>query len=107
MCFPALHKTMYRFPAILTRDTNDSYLVRLPDVPEAITFGESKPDALRLAAEALEAALSIYMDKRLDIPKPGRAPGKNVPLIGIPALSEAKVALYSAMRRVGIRKADL
>ena len=98
---------MYRFPAILTCDTNNSYLVRFPDVPEAITFGESKHDALRHASEALEAALSIYMDKRLDIPIPSRPRGKNLPFIGIPALSEAKVALYAAMRRAGMRKADL
>src|SRR5882762_10247838 len=98
---------MHRFPAILTRDTNNSYLVRFPDVPEAITFGEGKHDALRHASEALEAALSIYMDKRLDLPNPSRLHGKNPQLIGIPALSEAEVALYAVMRRAGIRKADL
>ena len=98
---------MYRFPAILTRDTNTSYLVRFPDVPEAITFGENRHDALRDASEALEASLSIYMEKRLDIPKPSRPRGKNQTLIGIPALSDAKVALYTAMRQAGIRKADL
>ena len=47
---------MYRYPAEFERDDNDTYLVRFPDIPEAITFGEDVEDALRHAGEALEAA---------------------------------------------------
>ena len=53
---------MYRYPAEFERDDNDTYIVRFPDIPEAITFGEDVEDALRHAGEALEAALSTYMD---------------------------------------------
>ena len=37
---------MYRYPARLERDDNDTYLVRFPDVPEAVTFGEDVDDAI-------------------------------------------------------------
>jgi len=98
---------MHQYEARLRRDDNDTWLVTFPDVPEAITFGRTVEAALQKAVEALEAALSIYMDKRLDIPVPSKAHGKRAHLVRLPALSEAKVALYSAMRAAGVRKADL
>ena len=98
---------MYQYPARFQRDDNGTILVTFPDVPEAITFGRNEQDALRRAAEALEAALSIYIERRLDIPVPSRPRGRMSRLVGLPALCEAKVALYAAMRVAGVRKADL
>ena len=98
---------MYHYPVRLERDDNDTYLVRFPDLPEAVTFGEDVEDALCHASEALEAALSICMDRRRDIPTPSKPRGKKAHLVGLPALSEAKVALYVALRSVGLKKADL
>jgi antitoxin HicB len=98
---------MYKYPVRLRKDDNGAVLVTFPDVPEAITFGEDEDDALQRASEALEAALSIYIDKRLDIPAPSRPKGKKAHLVGVPALTEAKVALYTAMRARGVRKAEL
>ncbi len=98
---------MYRYPVELERDDNDTYLVRFPDIPEAITFGEDVEDAVRHAGEALEAALSTYMDRRLDIPSPSRPRGKKTLLVSLPALSDAKVGLYMALRSAGWKKADL
>jgi antitoxin HicB len=97
---------MYRYLANFTPDSNGTVLVTFPDVPEAITFGEDEEDACRRGAEALEAALSMYMDQGLDIPKPAQrtAGGRT---IGLPALSDAKVCLYTAMRKAGITKAEL
>jgi antitoxin HicB len=62
----------YRYPVRMLPDDNGTILVTFPDVPEAITFGENEQDALTRAAEALEAALSIYIDKNADIPRPSR-----------------------------------
>jgi antitoxin HicB len=96
-----------QYPVTLKSDDNGAILVTFPDVPEAITFGEDREDALRRASEALEAALSIYMDQRRDIPAPSRPRSKRTALVSLPALSEAKVALYQALRARGIRKAEL
>jgi antitoxin HicB len=52
----------------------------------------------------LEAALSFYVDGNRDIPKPSRMRGH---FVGLPALSEAKVALYQAMRRAKVSRAEL
>jgi antitoxin HicB len=97
---------MLRYPVVLKRDTDDTILVTFPDVPEVHTFGEDTEEALMRAVDALETALSMYVDDRRDIPKPSpvRQRDKSVTL---PALSEAKLALYQTMRAGRVSKAEL
>ena len=61
---------MLRYPVSLKRDTNGTVRVEFPDVPEAHTFGEDVDEALMQAVDALESALSLYIDARRDIPQP-------------------------------------
>ena len=96
---------MLRYPVKLLKDTNDTILVDVPDVPEAHTFGEDREEALLRAPDAIESALLCYIDLRRDIPMP-RATSKG-PFVTLPALTEAKVALYTAMRTAKIGKAEL
>jgi antitoxin HicB len=98
---------MYQYPVRLKADTNGTLLVTFPDVPEAITFGENRADAMIRAAEALEAALSFYMDARREIPRPKQAHSRKTPVVSLPALTEAKLALYELMRTNRVRKAEL
>jgi antitoxin HicB len=97
---------MLRYPVVLERDTNDTILVSFPDVPEAHTFGEDEDEALMQAVDALETALSMYIDDRRDIPKPSaiKRGGKSVVL---PALTQAKLALYETMRKSRVGKAEM
>ena len=97
---------MLRYPVILERDTNDTILVSFPDIPEAHTYGDDEDEALARAVDALESALSLYIEDRQEIPTPSRVKrsGKYVVL---PALTEAKVELYRAMRAEGVGKAEL
>jgi len=44
------------------------YVVRFPDVPEALTEGASREEALDLARDALIAALGGYIEGKRDIP---------------------------------------
>ena len=81
--------------------------VTFPDLPEAITCGYSEAEAMEYAVDALETILSEYIKRRREIPKPGKAKGKGMRLVALPALAEAKVRLYEAMRSRGVRKADL
>jgi antitoxin HicB len=95
---------MVRYPVNLQPDTNDSVLVTFPDFPEAATYGEDEQEALVRAVDCLETALSMRIEDRQDIPEPSTSGGKAVTL---PALSEAKVELYKAMRAAKVRKAEL
>jgi len=94
-----------RYPVKLERDTNGTILAGFPDVPEAHTFGDDREEALARAVDALETAFMGYMEDRRAIPKP--SPFKRRTSVTLPALTEAKVALYSAMRAGRISKAEL
>ena len=48
------------YPAILTPQPEGGYVVTFPDVPEAITQGDTIDEALDHAIDALETALTFY-----------------------------------------------
>lgn len=97
---------MSKYPVLLSRDTNGTFLVSFPDVPEAHTFGNTEEDALARAVAAIETALMMYMDDHRPIPAP--SPGRHGSThIVLPALTQAKLALYEAMREQRVTKAEL
>jgi antitoxin HicB len=93
-----------RYAVTLTPDDNGTLLVTVPDIPEAITFGEDREDALARAADAIETALMATMADRGEVPAP-KADGADH--VDLSALSSAKIELYQAMRADGIGKAAL
>jgi antitoxin HicB len=93
-----------KYAITLLPDPRGGYTVTFPDVPEAITEGDTLEEALRHASEALEAALSFYLDANREIPKPV---AKGAHMVGPPALSQAKLFLYRTMRQAGVTKAEL
>ena len=82
------------YPAVL-RELPDTVLVSFPDVPEALTEGETVDEAMREASDCLVAALGGYVQAGQSIPVPSEHP--NAPLVRLPALVAAKVALYQTM----------
>jgi antitoxin HicB len=96
---------MLRYPVKLGRDTNGTILAGFRDVPEAHTFGADREEALARAVDALETAFMGYIEDRRAIPKP--SPFRRGTSVALPALTEAKLALYSAMRAGRIGKAEL
>ena len=82
------------YPAMLHR-LPDTVLVSFPDVPEALTEGETVEDAMREAVDCLVAALGGHVRSGQRIPVPTERP--NAPLVKLPALAAAKVALYQTM----------
>ena len=95
---------MFNYPVVLTPD-GDTLLVTFPDVPEAITFGNTEAEALRQAVDALETALSFYVDDRKPLPEPSVCPG--LPTVRPSALEGIKLAVYREMLLQGVKKADL
>ena len=63
---------MFNYPTTFTRD-GDTILVTFRDVPEAITFGANKEEALLNAVDALETGLSFYVESRKALPLPSKA----------------------------------
>lgn len=93
-----------RYPILLVDDDNGTLLVRAPDLPEAVTFGDDRSEALVRAVEAIETAIMGRIADREEIPIPG---GVADAWVSLPSLSAAKISLYQAMREDGLGKADL
>jgi len=89
----------------LTRE-GPQVLVSFPDFPNVHTYGHDADEALVRAVDALESYLMAMIEDREAIAEPSRIK-RGQPSITIPALSEAKIALYRLMRAAGVGKAEL
>lgn len=96
---------MLDYPVTLTPD-DGTVLVLFPDIPEAITFGADEAEALLYAVDALETALSFYVDARKQLPKASK-PAKGQKTVRPSALECAKLGVYQSMTEQGIKKAEL
>jgi antitoxin HicB len=92
-----LLNTAYR--ALLSPEHGSGFVVSFPDVPEALTSGETETEALRAARDCLIAALGGYIEARRPVPKAAARRGEPIYL---PSLVVAKLALYERMRREGL-----
>ena len=96
---------MFDYPVTLTPD-GDTVLVTFADVPEALTFGADEDEALLQAVDALETALSFYVDARKPLPVASKAK-RGQRTVRPSALDGAKLGVYQAMTEQGIKKAEL
>ena len=96
---------MFDYPVILTPD-GDTVLVSFIDVPEAITFGADEDEALLQAVDALESALSFYVEARKPLPVASKA-RRGQRCVRPSALAGATLGVYQAMTEQGFKKAEL
>ena len=97
---------MFDYPVTLESQPEGGFVVTFPDVPEAITQGEDVDEALMYAVEALETALSFYIDARKPLPIASQAEhGQHT--VSPSALEGAKLGIYRAMTEQRIKKAEL
>jgi antitoxin HicB len=93
------------YPATITRDQDDNYLVEFIDLAEAFTEGESLDEALFNAAEVLTLCLEQRIADKQEIPDPSPASGDNVfriiPDVGV------QVALLVRKNRADTTLAEL
>jgi len=97
---------MLDYPVILEAQPEGGFVVTFPDVPEAITQGEDEDEALLYAIDALETALSFYVDDRKPLPVPSKAK-RGQRTVCPSALECAKLGVYRAMTEQGIKKSEL
>ena len=96
---------MFDYPVTLTPDEG-TVLVTFADVPEAITFGLDEDEALLQAVDALESALTFYIEDRKPLPTPSK-PKKGQKTVRPSALECGKLGVYQAMTEQGIKKSEL
>ncbi|HSK81033.1 MAG TPA: type II toxin-antitoxin system HicB family antitoxin [Thermoanaerobaculia bacterium] len=96
----------FAYPVTLTPDETDGgFVVTFPDLPEAITQGDTVTEALVEASDALDEAIAGRIRRGDRIPPP--SPLKDRHVVLVPALTAAKAALYIALQESGISKSDL
>ena len=96
----------FLYPVKLTRDADGRIVATFPGVPGAVTDGADRAEALHEAEDCLITALGAYVATRRDLPRPGR-PKRGQPIVALPPLISAKLALYQAMRGAGLSNVAL
>lgn len=94
-----------RYPLTIAPDTT-GYLVTFADIPEAITAGRTRGEALDMAQDALFTALEFYFDDKRPVPMPSSL-AKGQDAVELPASLSAKVLLLNTMLEQKLRPADL
>jgi antitoxin HicB len=96
----------HAFPYRFEPQESGGVLVQFIDVPEAHTFGPTEADAGGdNALDCLIAAFGGYIRLGRAIPRPSPARGR--PVVILPPLVSAKLALYEAMRAQRITRTEL
>ena len=96
----------FQYPVLLKSSDEGGYVVTCRDLPQLITQGEDRQDALEQAADAMDEVFATYMIEGIDFPEPTKA-RRGEHLVAPPAETMAKAALYIAMREAGISKMQL
>jgi len=96
----------YVYPVTLEQDEDGLFVASARDVPEAITDGESKEEALHEMVAALGAALAGYSIAGRALPLPSVA-SLSESLVPVEPLVAAKLALRSAMQEQSLSNVAL
>lgn len=96
----------FEYAVFLESSDEGGFVVTCRDLPELITQGESIADALNEARDALDEVIAAYMQGKREFPKPSN-PREGEYLVGPPAETAAKAALYKTMREVKITNVEL
>jgi antitoxin HicB len=94
----------YAYP-VVTEEASDRITVTCSDVPELVTEGDTRAEALERAVDALVTALSFYVDEGKPAPVPSSAKGRTV--VAVPVMEAAKLALHEAMVAAGVSNVEM
>ncbi|HEX9200479.1 MAG TPA: type II toxin-antitoxin system HicB family antitoxin [Acidobacteriaceae bacterium] len=94
-----------RYP-FKVRPDGKFFLVTFPDIPEAITQGESMEQVRAVVQDALETALEFYFEDLRPVPEPS-AIKRGQHFVELPASLTAKILLLNEMIRQQVRPAEL
>ncbi len=95
----------YLYPVDIRTDEDGRHVVLFPDLPECMTDGADRAEALTEAIDALEESLAYRINDKLEIPAP--SPHRGRPVVAPGAAIGAKAALYQAFTAAGISQAEL
>lgn len=97
---------MYDYAIRFEQDSASGVAVFCRDLPELNSYGDDRDHAVSEALDAIETALSVYVDQRRAIPL-ASAPQDGEHVVHLPVVIVAKIALWNSMIERDMRKADL
>ena len=97
----------YAYPYELLPQPEGGFTVVFPDVPEAITQGDSKEEAAAMAEDALVSALSFYTDRAAPLPPPVVCAACHEHLTAPPLIPHLRFDLHRHKRGSTIRSRPL
>lgn len=99
---------MVTYAALFEPDRQaDGFVVTFPDFGYGVTQGDTLSEATEMARDLLQALVSDIMDKGEELPRMRKRRGRYYRSVSLPVVQSAKVELYRAFRRSGVRKAEL
>ena len=96
----------FAYPATFRRDQGGRLLVSFPDFAAAHTDGADANEAMEEAIDCLGSSIAFAMADKTDIPKPSRQK-RGQRLVPVPLWIVSKLALYWAIREIGISQSEL
>src|SRR5579884_1452814 len=93
------------YPALFDPEPEGGFTVTFPEAGIAATYGATWEEALAQAEDMLEEAVLGLIAHGEDVPFPAAVkPTRNRPLVFLPPLTAAKLAVHRALREAGISK---
>lgn len=93
------------YPVTIECDGN-TWMASFPDIPEALTNGDSREEALQEAKDALLTAFEFYVEDNRPVPLPsGSTQGHD--LVAVPLSVWSKILLLNAMCESRVDHAEL
>ena len=96
---------MFGYPARIQKQPA-GHVVSFRDIPEALTAGTTRQQAVDMAADALATAMEFYFEDRRHVPLPSQA-RKGETVIDLPASVAVKVLLLNEMLKENITPSKL
>lgn len=96
---------MFGYPARVRKE-RDGYVVSFRDIPEALTSGANRKEAIEMAVDALATAMEFYFEDRRQVPLPSK-PRKGEEVVDLPASVAVKVLLLNEMLKENVTPSKL
>ncbi|KFK91798.1 MULTISPECIES: type II toxin-antitoxin system HicB family antitoxin [unclassified Serratia (in: enterobacteria)] len=96
-----------RYPVNLSKAEEGGFFVEFPDIPEALTQGKTREEALENARDALVTAFEFYFEDGDRIPEPGIVTGDYVELpLSIEAI-ESRMSQTELAEKMNVKKQEV
>ena len=96
----------FAYPATFTQHEGESWLVSFPDFTASHTDGADMNEAMAEATNCPGSAIAFAMADKCEVPKPSQLK-RGQTLVHVPLSIVAKLALYWAIRDLGISQSEL